>query len=67
MKTLQGIAASSGIAIGTAYLLVEPDLTVQRTTVTDVAAELAQLEQALTKTTTELMAIQQRTDRKSVV
>lgn len=61
MKTLQGIAASSGIAIGTAYLLVEPDLTVQRTTVTDVAAELAQLEQALTKTTTELMAIQQRT------
>lgn len=61
MKTLQGIAASNGIAIGTAYLLIEPDLTVQRTTVADVAAELERLAQALAKTTDELTSIHQRT------
>lgn len=64
MKTLQGIAASSGIAIAKAYRLVQPDLRVTNTSVEDVSAELAKLEQALVQTTEELTAIQQQTAQK---
>lgn len=60
MKTLQGIAASSGIAIAKAYRLVQPDLSVTNTSVEDVSAELATLERALKKTTEELTMLQQQ-------
>ena len=41
MSVLQGIAASSGIAIAKAYCLVEPDLTFSKKTVDDVEKEVA--------------------------
>ena len=40
-KTLKGIAASDGIAVAPAYLLVEPDLSFSKTSVSDVDAEVA--------------------------
>ena len=39
-KTLKGIAASDGIAIAPAYLLVEPDLSFSKSSVDDVEAEV---------------------------
>ena len=37
-KTLKGIAASDGIAIAPAYLLVEPDLSFSKSSIADVEA-----------------------------
>ena len=42
-KTLKGIAASDGIAVAPAYLLVEPDLSFSKTSVSDVDAEVARI------------------------
>lgn len=46
-KELKGIAASDGIAIAKAYLLVEPDLSYEKTEVTDVESEVKRFESAL--------------------
>lgn len=56
-KALTGIAASQGIAIAKAYLLVEPDLTVKETKISDVAAEQARFEEAVATSKKELEAI----------
>ncbi|WEV40406.1 phosphoenolpyruvate--protein phosphotransferase [Lactobacillus sp. ESL0681] len=56
-KTLQGIAASDGIAVAPAYLLVEPDLSFKKTTVTDVDSELARYNEAIKASTTEVEKI----------
>ena len=45
--TLQGIAASDGIAIAKVYTLTEPDLTVTKVTVEDSEKEVSRLEDAL--------------------
>ncbi|WEV37509.1 phosphoenolpyruvate--protein phosphotransferase [Lactobacillus sp. ESL0677] len=45
-KTLKGIAASDGIAVAPAYLLVEPDLSFTKTTVADAASELDRFKKA---------------------
>ena len=45
--TLQGIAASDGIAIAKGYTLTEPDLTVTKVTVEDSEKEVSRLDDAL--------------------
>ena len=45
--TLQGIAASDGIAIAKVYTLTEPDLTVAKVTVEDSEKEVSRLDDAL--------------------
>ncbi|MCT8389285.1 phosphoenolpyruvate--protein phosphotransferase [Leuconostoc holzapfelii] len=46
-KNFKGIAASNGVAIAKAYLLVDPDLSFSKTTITDVTAEQARVDDAL--------------------
>ena len=48
-KTLKGIAASDGIAVAPAYLLVEPDLSFSKTSVSDVDAEVARFKKVVEK------------------
>lgn len=57
---LNGIAASNGIAIAKAYRLIEPDLTVNKTAVSDVDAEVSRFKAAVEKSVTELQAIRDR-------
>ncbi|NVY96798.1 phosphoenolpyruvate--protein phosphotransferase [Lactobacillus sp. DCY120] len=56
-KTLKGIAASDGFATAPAYLLVEPDLSFKKTSITDVAAEVQRLQAALKQSDEELTTI----------
>lgn len=46
-KMLKGIAASDGVAVAKAYLLVQPDLSFETVTVEDISAEEARLDAAL--------------------
>ena len=46
-KTLKGIAASDGIAIAPAYLLVEPDLSFSKSSIADVDSEVARYKMLL--------------------
>ncbi|EKR0694040.1 phosphoenolpyruvate--protein phosphotransferase [Listeria monocytogenes] len=59
-KELKGIAASDGIAIAKAYLLVEPDLSYEKTEVTDVESEVKRFESALEVSRTELSMISEK-------
>ncbi|MDF7683678.1 phosphoenolpyruvate--protein phosphotransferase [Lactobacillus sp. ESL0679] len=56
-KTLKGIAASDGIAVAPAYLLVEPDLSFTKTTVADTASELARFKKATAASVKEVEQI----------
>ena len=60
VEMLKGIAASDGIAVAKAYLLVQPDLTFSKTTVEDTAAEASRLDDALAKSTEELQQIREK-------
>ncbi|WP_456271727.1 phosphoenolpyruvate--protein phosphotransferase [Bacillus sp. AK031] len=57
---LKGIAASNGIAIAKAYLLVEPDLSVERKEVGDTEAEVNRFREALATSKSELEAIREK-------
>lgn len=57
---IKGIAASSGIAIGKAYRLVEPNLNVTKQSITDTHAETDRFQHAITETSRELEAIKDR-------
>lgn len=57
MKKLQGIGVSDGIVIAKTYLLVEPDLTVQKQAIEDGEAEKARLQQAIAQAKEELQRI----------
>ena len=46
-KVLKGIAASDGVAIAKAYMLVDPDLSFEKTTVSDTDTEVARLHDKL--------------------
>ena len=46
-EMLKGIAASDGVAVAKAYLLVQPDLSFETVTVEDTNAEEARLDVAL--------------------
>ena len=54
---IKGIAASNGIAIAKAFKLIEPKLTVVKSTIADVEAEINLYKEALVKTTEELQKI----------
>ncbi|MDQ0243930.1 phosphotransferase system enzyme I (PtsI) [Bacillus fengqiuensis] len=58
-KEITGIAASSGIAIAKAFRLENPELTVEKTAVTDTDTETARFEQALAQSTSELEVIKE--------
>ncbi|MGG3563405.1 phosphoenolpyruvate--protein phosphotransferase [Neobacillus rhizosphaerae] len=60
MTFLNGIAASNGIAIAKAYRLVEPDLSFEKVTVEDSAAEVERFRQAMAQSKSELEAIRDR-------
>ncbi|WP_371970250.1 phosphoenolpyruvate--protein phosphotransferase [Enterococcus faecium] len=60
VEMLKGIAASDGVAVAKAYLLVQPDLTFSKATVEDTAAEEARLDAALSKSTEELQQIREK-------
>ncbi|WP_206911430.1 phosphoenolpyruvate-protein phosphotransferase [Enterococcus sp. DIV0840] len=59
-EMLKGIAASDGVAIAKAYLLVQPDLSFDKKSVEDTSAEESRLDGALAKSTTELQAIREK-------
>ncbi|EOH98424.1 phosphoenolpyruvate-protein phosphotransferase [Enterococcus moraviensis ATCC BAA-383] len=59
-EMLKGIAASDGVAIAKAYLLVQPDLSFDKKSVDDSSAEESRLDDALAKSTTELQAIREK-------
>ncbi|EOH99890.1 phosphoenolpyruvate-protein phosphotransferase [Enterococcus haemoperoxidus ATCC BAA-382] len=59
-EMLKGIAASDGVAIAKAYLLVQPDLSFDKKSVDDTSAEESRLDDALAKSTTELQAIREK-------
>lgn len=57
---LKGIAASDGVAVAKAYLLVQPDLSFTKVTVEDSSAEEARLDDALKKSSEELQQIRNK-------
>ena len=60
VEMLKGIAASDGVAVAKAYLLVQPDLSFSKVNVEDTAAEEARLDEALAKSTAELQHIRDK-------
>jgi len=60
VEMLKGIAASDGVAVAKAYLLVQPDLSFSKVTVEDTAAEETRLDEALAKSTAELQQIRDK-------
>ena len=59
-KMLKGIAASDGVAVAKAYLLVQPDLSFETVTVEDISAEEARLDAALAASQAELSVIREK-------
>lgn len=57
---LKGIAASDGVAVAKAYLLVQPDLSFSKQTVEDTAAEEARIDAALAASSVELKKIRDK-------
>ncbi|MGM0181676.1 phosphoenolpyruvate-protein phosphotransferase [Enterococcus sp. AZ150] len=57
---LKGIAASDGVAVAKAYLLVQPDLSFSKVSVDDTDAEAKRLDDALSKSTEELQFIRDK-------
>ena len=57
--TLQGIAASDGIAIAKVYTLTEPDLSFTKISVEDTDNEISRLEEALVVSTKEIELIKE--------
>ena len=60
VEMLKGIAASDGVAVAKAYLLVQPDLSFTKVTIEDVSAETARLDDALSKSSDELQLIRNK-------
>ena len=59
-KMLKGVAASDGVAVAKAYLLVQPDLSFETVTVEDISAEEARLDAALAASQDELSVIREK-------
>jgi len=57
---LKGIAASSGIAIGKAYRLVEPDLSFSKTAISNVEDEINRLHSAINTAKADLEVIREK-------
>ena len=59
-EMLKGIAASDGVAVAKAYLLVQPDLSFETASVEDTNAEEARLDVALEASQNELSVIREK-------
>ena len=59
-EMLKGIAASDGVAVAKAYLLVQPDLSFETVSVDDTNAEEARLDAALEASQNELSVIREK-------
>ncbi|MGT2847389.1 phosphoenolpyruvate-utilizing N-terminal domain-containing protein, partial [Streptococcus massiliensis] len=59
-EMLKGIAASDGVAVAKAYLLVQPDLSFETVSVEDTSAEEARLDVALEASQNELSLIREK-------
>ncbi|AKP68163.1 phosphoenolpyruvate--protein phosphotransferase [Companilactobacillus ginsenosidimutans] len=57
VQTIKGIAASDGIATAEAYLLVQPDLSFDKKSISDADAEISRLKDAIAKSDDELTKI----------
>ena len=66
-EMLKGIAASDGVAVAKAYLLVQPDLSFETITVEDTSAEEARLDAALAASQDELSVIRLKKQLKALV
>ncbi|MDT2756828.1 phosphoenolpyruvate--protein phosphotransferase [Enterococcus asini] len=60
VEKLKGIAASDGIAVAKAYLLVQPDLSFKKESVEDTDAEAKRLDVALAQSSDELTLIREK-------
>ena len=60
VELLKGIAASDGVAVAKAYLLVQPDLSFKQNNVEDTAAEEKRLDDALAASSAELGKIRDK-------
>ncbi|WP_159722714.1 phosphoenolpyruvate--protein phosphotransferase [Enterococcus sp. CSURQ0835] len=60
VEMLKGIAASDGVAVAKAYLLVQPDLSFDKKSVEDTAAEEKRLADALAASSAELQKIRDK-------
>jgi len=60
MHKLNGIGASSGVAIAKAFRLVHPDLTPSKKTIEDTEVEIQRLEDVLKQSNSELEVIKER-------
>ncbi|MGM0239228.1 MULTISPECIES: phosphoenolpyruvate--protein phosphotransferase [Enterococcus] len=60
VEMLKGIAASDGVAVAKAYLLVQPDLSFKKNNIEDVAAEEKRLDDALAASSAELQKIRDK-------
>ena len=60
VEKLKGIAASDGVAVAKAYLLVQPDLSFSKVSVSDTDAEEKRLDEALAKPTQDLQFIRDK-------
>ncbi|MCJ7841714.1 hypothetical protein MUB24_12565 [Lederbergia sp. NSJ-179] len=58
---LTGIAASNGIAIGKAYLFIQPDLSFEKIAISDAEEEINRLYSALNAAKSDLEFIRQQT------
>ena len=65
MKTLQGIAASSGIAIGPAFRFQKADLCFERSTVQDPSAECARFQAAMEAASEQLADVYAKAEAES--
>ncbi|MFD1038814.1 phosphoenolpyruvate--protein phosphotransferase [Virgibacillus byunsanensis] len=63
MRDIQGIAASTGIAIAKAYQLVTPELTYEQITIENTEQEIARLDKALDVSKQELEKIKAHTKK----
>ncbi|MEG2649571.1 MAG: phosphoenolpyruvate-utilizing N-terminal domain-containing protein, partial [Eubacterium sp.] len=56
----EGIIASSGIAIATAFVYAKVELNIEETTVTDTEGEITRLQGALTESKAQLAGIKEK-------
>lgn len=61
-ESLKGIAASSGIAIGKAFLMTDPDLTVTKSTISNKEEEITRFHEAVNAAKLELQKIRDRAE-----
>ncbi|WP_333558890.1 phosphoenolpyruvate-utilizing N-terminal domain-containing protein, partial [Limosilactobacillus mucosae] len=58
-QIIKGIAASDGIGIAKAYLLIDPDLSFEKKTIDDPVAEYERVEKAFSASIADLATIKQ--------